>query len=129
MSSDEQMLRVNAITEKVIGAAFRVSNTLGVGFLEKVYENALFHELKKEKLEVQKQVPIKVWYEDIVVGDYTADLMVEGTVLVELKVAKSFDDIHLAQCLNYLKATKLSVCLLINFGLPKVEIKRIINKL
>ena len=105
-----------------------MANTLGHGFLEKVYENALAHELGKAGLAVRRQVPIEVRYDGIVVGEYAADLMVESSVLVELKAVRSLDDQHLAQCLNYLKATGLKVCLLFNFGRPRVEIKRVVNQ-
>lgn len=117
----------NEITEAIIGAAFTVSNSLGVGFLEKVYENALAHEIRKRGPRVEQQVPIKVVYDSVVVGDYVADLIVEERILVELKVVKAFDDIHLAQCLNYLKATGLHLGLLLNFGQTRVEVKRLRN--
>jgi GxxExxY protein len=119
--------QINSITEKIIGCTFQVSNKLGVGFLEKVYENALIHELKKAGLKVEKQVPLKVHYDGVLVGDYAADLLVENCVLVELKTVSNLENNHLAQCLNYLKATGLKICLLINFGTIKVQIKRIIN--
>ena len=120
---------VNQITEKIIGCAFTVSNKLGCGFLEKVYENALAHELRKSKLEVIQQYPIQVYYDGIVVGEYFADLFVQQTVIVELKAIKTLTDKDQAQCINYIKATKLPMCLLINFGNPKVEIKRIAGNL
>ncbi len=120
---------VNQITEKIIGCAFTVSNKLGCGFLEKVYENALAHELRKSKLEVIQQYPIQVYYDGIVVGEYFADLLVQQTVIVELKAIKTLTDKDQAQCINYIKATKLPMCLLINFGNPKVEIKRIAGNL
>ena len=116
------------LTEKVIRCAFAVSNTLGCGFLEKVYENALAHELQKAGLQVQQQHGITVYYDGVVVGEYMADLLVEGVLLVELKAVKELDDIHLAQCLNYLKATNLRLCLLMNFAKPKLEVRRIANK-
>ena len=115
------------LTEKVIQCAFAVSNTLGCGFLEKVYENALAHELRKAGLQVRQQQGIKVHYDGVAVGEYTADLLVEGVLLLELKAVKNLDDIHLAQCLNYLKATNLRLCLLMNFAKPKVEVRRIVN--
>ena len=118
---------LNEITQKIIGCAYRVSNVLGVGFLEKVYENALVYELKKLNFKVEQQKPIKVLYEDVIVGDYYADLFIQDLVIVELKATKRIEDIHLAQCLNYLKATGLSLGLIINFGKPKVEIKRVVN--
>jgi len=129
MDADERRLRINQLTETIIAGAFQVSNALGAGFLEKVYENALCHELRKLGLELAQQQPIKIWYDGVVVGDYCADLIVQDDVLVELKVVKQFNDIHMAQCINYLKATGKPICLLINFANPKVEIKRIVHKL
>jgi len=116
---------LNKLTEKVIGCAFTISNSLGAGFLEKVYENALAHELRKAGLKLEQQKPISVFYDDIIVGEYIADLLVEDYLLIELKTVERFSEAHLAQSLNYLKATKLPLCLLINFGKPKVEIKRV----
>jgi GxxExxY protein len=113
------------ITEKVIGCAFTVMNTLGSGFLEKVYENALAEELKHAGLKVVQQYPIGVQYRESIVGEYIADLMVEDKILVELKASQSFEDVHYAQCLNCLKATGFKVCLLMNFGKPDLQVKRI----
>lgn len=118
---------LNVITRKIIGCAFRVSNQLGPGFLEKVYENALVLELVNTGLKYQQQVPLKVRYEGIVVGDFVADLLVEDAILVELKAVETLGKVHFAQCLNYLRATDLKLCLLMNFGTQKVQIKRIIN--
>jgi len=117
---------VNLLTGRIIGCALTVLHTLGTGLLEKVYENALVHELRKSGLTVSQQHPTVVRYDGIVVGEYTVDLLIEHIVLVELKVAKAIDDIHRAQCLNYLKATGLHLCLLLNFGKPRLEIKRIV---
>jgi GxxExxY protein len=122
---DEKM-EMNEITEKIIGCAFTVANTLGSGFLEKVYENALTHEIQKAELSVQKQVPIHVNYDGIIVGEFVADLLVEEQVIVELKSVQALEAVHMAQCLNYLRATGKSVCLLINFGRPRIEVKRIV---
>ncbi len=119
--------RLNELTETIIGCAFRVANTLGVGFLEKVYENSLAHELRKAGLMVEQQKPLDVWYDGIVVGIYVADLFVENCIPVELKAAKAIDDIHLAQVLNQLKASKHSLGLLLNFGTSKLGIKRVVN--
>ena len=126
MRSNSLPTEVNEITRRVIGCAYTVSNTLGCGFLEKVYENALVHQLRKEGLRVEQQVSLEVRYDGVVVGAYEADVVVEGRVLVELKAVRALDDIHRAQCPNYLKATGLPVCLLFNFGKPKVEMERII---
>ena len=111
---------------RIIGGALTVLHALGTGFLEKVYENASVHELCKSGLAVSQQHPMVVRYDGIMIGEYTVDLLVEHIVLVELKVAKAIDEIHLAQCLNYLKATGLHLCLLLNFGKPRLEIKRIV---
>jgi len=127
MNADERRERLNGLAEKVIGCAFKVANTLGTGFLEKVYENALAHELRRAGLQADQQRGITVRYDGVVVGEYTTDLLIEESLLVELKVVKAFDEIHLAQCLNYFKATGLTLCLLINFGTPKIGIKRIVR--
>jgi GxxExxY protein len=113
------------LTEKVIGCAFTVLNTLGNGFLEKVYENALLHELHLNGIPAVQQKSIPVRYKGELVGDYVADMIVENSVIVELKACKGFEDIHTAQCLNYLKATGLKRCLLLNFGTPRLGIRRI----
>jgi GxxExxY protein len=117
--------RINQISERIIGCAFAVSNGLGSGFLEKVYENALAHELRKAGLLVKQQHAMVAKYDGVVVGEYVADLLVESLVLVELKHARGIDDVHLAQCLNYLKVTGLRLCLPLNFGKPRVDIRRI----
>jgi len=127
MNADREKNDMKQLTERVIQCAFTVSNTLGSGFLEKVYENALAHELRKAGLQVQQQHGITVYYDGVAVGEYTADLLVEGVLLLELKAVKNLDDIHMAQCLNYLKATNLRLCLLMNFAKPKLEVRRIVN--
>jgi GxxExxY protein len=119
------LTHLNPLTEKIIGCVFKVSNTLGPGFLEKVYENALAHELRKAGLDFRQQYPISVLYDGTVVGEFLADLLVNEQVIIELKAVKNLDDAHLAQCLNYLKATGLPLCLLINFGTPRVQVKRV----
>lgn len=121
--------RLNDLSGRVIGSAFTVLNTLGAGFLEKVYENALAHELRKVGLAVTQQPGITVMYDGITVGDYFADLVVEDSLLVELKAVKMLDEAHRAQCVNYLKATGLRLGLLLNFGRPRLEIKRVANGL
>lgn len=119
-------IELNQITERVIACAYRVSNTLGSGFLEKVYENALAIEMRQNGLEVAQQYPIKVTYNNQLVGEFSADLLVEGQVIVELKAVKALDNVHAAQCLNYLKATGFGICLLVNFGTPRAEIRRLV---
>jgi GxxExxY protein len=111
------------LTEKIIQAFFTVYNTLGYGFSEKVYENSLALELVKLGLQVEPQKKIAVYYDSQVVGEYFADIVVNGVVIVELKATRQLLDEHEAQLLNYLKATVIEVGLLLNFG-PKAEFKR-----
>jgi GxxExxY protein len=117
------------LSERIIGCGFVVSNKLGVGFLEKVYENALAYELRKAGLQVLQQHSMEVRYDGVVVGAYSADLLIENSVLVELKAVKALDAVHAAQCLNYLKATGLSLCLLLNFGNPRLEVRRFVHNI
>ena len=119
-------MKVNEITYEIRGAVFEVNRVLGSGFLEKVYENALIVELKLRGLNVQSQVPLKVQYKDNPVGDYFADIVVEGQVIVELKVAERIEKFHEAQLINYLRATGIRVGLLVNMKHPKAEIKRMV---
>ncbi|HEY3134865.1 MAG TPA: GxxExxY protein [Blastocatellia bacterium] len=114
------------LTEKIIGCAMKVSNTLGVGYLEKVYENALVVELARSGLVVEQQKPVKVIYEGVIVGDFAADIIVNGSVILELKAAKMIDEIHKAQLLNYLRATDHKVGLILNFGTSRLGIKRMV---
>ena len=104
------------ITDKIINAYYKVYNTLGYGFLEKVYENSMVVALRKAWLKVEQQKNIKVYYESEEVGDYYADLLVEDLVIIELKAAKALSEDHEAQLVNYLKATTIEIGLLINFG-------------
>ena len=120
--------RLDRLTEKIIGCAYRMANSLGSGFLKKVYENALAIELTNAQIAVAQQKSINVLYDGKIVGEYIADLLVENSVLVELKATRALDEIPMAQCLNYLKATGLKVCLLINSGQPRIEVKRIVNR-
>ncbi|WP_417619723.1 GxxExxY protein [Oceanihabitans sediminis] len=110
------MLLHSNLTDRIIKAYYRVYNTLGFGFLEKVYENAMVIELRKMGLEVQKQAPIKVLYNEQLVGEYYADIIVEQSVIIELKAAISLCEEHEFQLINYLKATEIEVGLLLNFG-------------
>jgi GxxExxY protein len=103
-------------TDLILKAYFNVYNTLGYGFLEKVYENALLIELKSMGLKAQRQVPVKVFYQEQMVGDYYADIIVEDQVIIELKAAEALCEEHEYQLINYLKATNIEVGLLLNFG-------------
>jgi GxxExxY protein len=127
IDAGERRLLINAKTERIIGAAYKISNALGCGFLEKVYENTLAHELRKEGFDVQQQCSVNVRYDSVIVGQYFADIIVDKEVLIEIKAIKCFDEVHLAQCLNYLKATGITICILLNFGGSKVEVRRIVN--
>lgn len=117
---------VGSLTDKVLGGIFEVSNTLGAGFLEKVYERALVRELGLRGLRVRTQVSFAVTYKDYCVGEYFADLVVEDSLVVELKCAERLTSEHTAQCLNYLRASGCGVCLLVNFQRAKVEWKRLV---
>src|SRR5215470_12537395 len=122
MNTDEHRF----LTQEIIQCAFRVSNALGTGFLEKVYENSLIIELKSKSLKLSSQQKLKVYYQNIVVGEYTPDVIVDGKVLVELKVARCIDEIHQAQLLNYLRISGLRIGLILNFGTPQLGIKRMV---
>jgi GxxExxY protein len=127
MNADASVL--NRISWRTIGCALTVSNTLGCGFLEKVYENALVYELRQAGLMVCQQAGVAVRYRCVVVGRYVADLLIEQSVAVELKAVRAIDNVHRAQCMNYLKASNLRLCLLLNFGRPRLEIHRLVWRL
>jgi len=116
-----------ALSEKAIGAIFEVANTLGAGFLEKVYERALVKELRLRGMRVEAQVPIDVTYKGENVGSYFADMVVEDELMLELKCVDRLGPEHLAQCINYLKASGRNVCLLVNFQSRRVEWKRVLR--
>ncbi|NUO07513.1 MAG: GxxExxY protein [Candidatus Brocadia sp.] len=120
---DYEDVKHKELTEKITNIFYRVYNKLGYGFLEKVYENAMMKELKKAGIPAASQFPIKVFYEGEIMGEYFADILVDDKVIVEIKAAKSLVIENEAQLLNYLKASKIEVGLLLNFG-PKPEIKR-----
>jgi GxxExxY protein len=126
MDADERGFN-DPLTERVLSAVFDVSNTLGVGFLEKVYERALLREFALHGIQAEAQTSIAVVYKGYCVGEYFPDLLVEKSLIVELKCVERFANEHVAPCLNYLKATGRTVCLLINFQRPKVEWRRIVN--
>jgi GxxExxY protein len=119
---------LDPLTERVLGAIFEVSNTLGVGFLEKVYERALLRELTLRGIRAGAQAPLTVTYKGYNVGEYSAAILVEDVLMIELKCADHLANEHTAQCLNYLRASGLGLCLLVNFQKPKDEWKRIIHK-
>ncbi len=121
------MIYEKDLSDKIIGCAFKVYNELGSGFLEKVYENALLYELRKNGIACNNQVPLKVFYDRMVVGEYFADVLVESKIIIELKVCEKLTNIHDAQLINYLKATKLKLGYLLNFcSKNKLEFKRLV---
>ena len=126
MKTDERGY-FDALTEQVLGAVFEVSNTLGAGFLEKVYQRALLVELRLRGVRAAGEVPFPVLYKGQVVGEYFADIIAENAVAVELKCVERLANEHTAQCLNYLRASGLTLCLLVNFQKPKVEWKRVVR--
>ena len=120
------MVQEMTISEKDINCAFEVSNKLGAGFLESVYENALCLELTHQGIKFEQQKAVNVHYRESVVGNYIADLLVENKLLIELKAVSQFTKQHEAQLMNYLRATDISVGLLLNFGTPRLGIRRIV---
>ena len=126
MAPEENFIH-KELTYKIIGCAMKVHRELGYGFLEKVYENALMVLLEKEGMKAEQQYPISVYFENKVVGEYFADILVEDKVLIELKAIERTANTHYAQLLNYLKATKIRLGLLINFAPKKLEYERIIK--
>lgn len=127
LATDESHFQ-DSLTERVLSAVFEVSNTLGAGFLEKVYERALLTELNLRGIRATGQVSLSVTYKGHYVGDYVADILVEDVLVVELKCADRLTNGHIAQCLNYLRASGRTICLLVNFRKPKVEWKRIVYR-
>jgi GxxExxY protein len=125
MNADTRGL--DLLTEGVLSAVFEVANTLGAGFLEKVYERALVRELNLRGIPANPQVSFTVTYKGHSVGEYFADILVEDVLVVELKCVERLAGEHTAQCINYLRASGLRLCLLVNFQRPKVEWKRIVR--
>jgi len=122
----KSILLEGELTEKILGAAIKLHNSLGCGFLERVYENALASEMKRSGFAVEQQKSFPVRYEGVVVGDYVADLVVEGRAVVECKAVQNLDPVHEAQLLNYLKASGLRVRLLLNFARPRLQYRRMV---
>ena len=116
------------LTGKILEACFEVSNELGAGFIESVYEKALQVTFLQKGIAVERQIPLHVSFRGVIVGDFTADMIIEGKVLLELKAADGLSNQHFAQLLNYLKATGLEVGMAINFGTPKIQYRRFDNR-
>jgi GxxExxY protein len=118
------VMQDETLTESIIGCAMKVHQTLGPGFLESVYENALAHEVRKAGLTVERQRPIRVVYDGVVVGDFVADMLVEDRVLIENKAVQTLALPHEVQLVNYLSATGIEIGLLLNFGASSLQVKR-----
>jgi GxxExxY protein len=116
------------LSRKILQACFEVSNELGIGFLESVYENALLIALRQKDLRAEEQIDLQVRFRGVVVGDFSVDILVENKILLELKAVSALAKEHQAQLINYLKATGMEVGMLINFGNPKLEYRRFENK-
>jgi len=117
MESSPESLKHRALTEKIIGAFYDVYNELGHGFLESIYEKALAISLARAGMNVERQVAVSVWFRGEQIGDFRADMLVDGNVLLELKAGRTIDQAHEKQLLNYLRATNIEVGLLLNFGI------------
>lgn len=124
--SNEQA-RLNSLSEKVIGLSYKVYNQLGRGYVEKVYENALVHELTKLGIQVKQQAYLNVFYDGIIVGEFQPDLIVGNSVLIEIKAVSELNKNHEAQCVNYLLAASLKLGLVLNFGGSSVQVRRKVN--
>jgi GxxExxY protein len=123
---DANTRELDVLVKTVVGAAYEVSNVLGAGFLEKVYERALVRELILRGLNVRSQASFPIGFKGQCVSDYVADLLIEDKLIAELKCVDEFANEHLAQCINYLKASGMKLALLINFQKPRVEWKRVV---
>lgn len=126
MRADVDLTKYDAVTEVIIACALSLCNRLGCGFLEKVYQRGLVHLMRAAGLDVQEKVSLRVMLDGVCLGEYEADIVVNGCILVELKAADALSSAHVAQCINYLRATGLRVCLLVNFGRPRLQWKRIV---
>lgn len=122
----EDKILYRELSYKVVGLAMQVHTELGYGFLEKVYENALMILLGENGIEAEQQFPIKVIYHEQTVGEYIADILIENSIILELKSQPNISDVHKAQTLNYLKATGIKLGLLVNFGRRKLESERLV---
>jgi len=126
IKTGEKDFSLQPVTQNLIGAAFEVHNILGFGFLEKVYQRALQVELQSRGVKVELEPKIQVQFKGVIVGDYAADLLVEGKIIVELKTDATYQSAHEAQLLNELRGTGIKLGYLINFGREKVEYKRMV---
>ena len=126
MNTNKDKVLHKELAYQIVGCAMRVHSTLGYGFLEKVYENALMILLEQEGINAVQQAPISVYFEEQIVGEYFADILIDEKIIVEIKAAEKIIPAHEAQALNYLKATKLRLALILNFGKEKLEQERLV---
>ena len=126
MNTNKNELIYKELSFKIVGLAMQVHNTLGFGFLEKIYENSLMVLLKREGITAKQQAPITVYFEGENVGEYFADILIEDKIVLELKSADNIVNAHRAQTLNYLKATGLSLAIILNFGKERLEYERLV---
>lgn len=127
MATNGEKIIYPELSYKIVGFAMDVHNSLGYGFLEKVYENSMMVLLRRAGIKAQQQAPIKVFFEGETVGDYIADILVEDIIILELKSVEKISNAHKAQALNYLKATGLRLAILLNFGKECLEYERLAN--
>ena len=127
MDTNENEILYKDLSYRIVGIAMRVHSKLGYGFLEKVYENALMVLFRREGIEAKQQAPITVYFEEEAVGNYYADILVEDKVILEIKAVENIIDAHIAQTLNYLKATGLRLAIILNFSKEKLKYKRIVK--
>lgn len=127
MDTNENKILYKDLSYKVVGFAMQVYNELGYGFLEKVYEKALMILLRRERIPAKQQAGVPVYFQEEVVGDYYADILVDEKIILELKSVEKIVDAHRAQALNYLKATSLKLAIIINFGKEKLEFERLVR--
>jgi len=122
----EEKILYRDLSYKIVGLAMKVHSELGYGFLEKIYENALMVVFEENRIKAHQQFPIKVQFHERIIGDYIADILVEDSIILELKAQDRILDVHKAQTLNYLKATNFKLALLLNFGKHKLEHERLV---
>jgi len=127
MDANENKILYKDLSYKIVGLAMQVYNKLGYGFLEKVYENALMVLFQREGIQAKQQAPIAVYFEGEVVGDYYADILVEDKIILELKSVEEIINAHRSQVLNYLKATRLPLAIILNFGKNGLEHERLVQ--
>jgi len=127
MNTNQENIIYKELSYKIVGLAMEVYNELGYGFLEKVYENSMMVLFERERIPVRQQAGVPVYFEQRVVGEYVADIIVEDKIIIEIKSASGIADAHRAQVLNYLKATNMRLGIIINFGKKRLEYERLAN--